>query len=150
MADQLQPMPSSNAVANKSIGGWGGSVLMTNNINPFLVSPWSPDQASKSLQGPNLLADTITAYTTGGSIQILSTMNIVPPNTITYDGKAILPFQINGPNSLATTLNDGTEGYFEVVVSTNNPGATANLLVTPTDMTIGNDTGPNYNVMIDG
>ena len=123
---------------------------MTNNINPFLVSPWSPDQASKTLQGPNLLADTITAYTTGGSIQIESTMNIVPPNTITYDGKAILPYQINNTNSLATTLNDGTEGYFEVAVSTNNPGATANLLVYPTYATIGNNIGPNYQVTIDG
>jgi len=150
MADQLQPMPSSNAGSRKGIGGWGGSVLMTNNINPFLVSPWSPDQASKSLQGPNLLADTITAYTTGGTIQIESTMNIVPPNTITYDGKAILPYQINNTNSLATTLNDGTEGYFEVAVSTNNPGATANLIVYPTYATIGNNIGPNYQVTIDG
>ena len=146
----LQPTPSSNTINNGGIGGWGGSALMSGNINRFLVSPWSPDQASKTLQGPNLLADTISAYTTGGSIQIESTMNIVPPNTITYDGKAILPYQINGPNSLATTLNDGTEGYFEVTVSTNNPGATANLLVTPTYTTIGNDIGPNYNFTIDG
>jgi len=57
----------------------GGTVFMSNNINPFTVMPLAPNQVQAGADKPNVLADTISPFTAGNTIEIFGNMNMNSP-----------------------------------------------------------------------
>jgi hypothetical protein len=89
--------------------GWGQqeTVYMSNNINPFTVMPLAPNQVSGGQLTPNILVDTIGAYTTGGTIQLLADLNADFPAEFKFNGQTIYPYEVYNP-SRTSVANCGT------------------------------------------
>jgi len=68
-------------------------LLMSNNFNPFTVSPYSPLTANQGGDSHNPQVDTISPYTVT-TIEILGNMNIADPYIFSIHGQQILPNQI--------------------------------------------------------
>jgi len=98
--------------------GWGQqeTVYMSNNINPFTVMPLAPNQVSGGQLTPNILVDTIGAYTTGGTIQLLADLNAEFPAEFKFNGQTIYPYEVYNPSrtSVANCGTDNTNGTFTV------------------------------------
>lgn len=98
--------------------GWGQqeTVYMSNNINPFTVMPLSPNQVSGGQLTPNILVDTIGAYTTGGTIQLLADLNAEFPAEFKFNGQTIYPYEVYNPSrtSVANCGTSNANGIFTV------------------------------------
>jgi len=129
--------------------GWGQqeTVYMSNNINPFTVMPLAPNQVSGGQLTPNILVDTIGAYTTGGTIQLLADLNAEYPAEFKFNNQTIYPYEVYNPNgtSIANCGTDNTNGTFTVSLN-----GYPQLLMTNGDTVFQYADPRNYNVIIDG
>jgi hypothetical protein len=128
-----------------------GTVYMSNNINPFTVMPLAPNQVEQGGNKPNILADTISAFTEGGTIQFLSPVNITTPNTFQYNGQSILPTQIYNNYVTAVTNQANGGGRFQVNFNVPTQYQDTQFQLTDGNALFRSSTYPDqYNVEIDG
>jgi hypothetical protein len=136
---------TSNKPANNS-KTWDGTVYMSNNINPYTVMPLAPNQVNGGTLTANILVSTIGSYTTGGTIQLLASMNVDYPNAFTYNGQAIYPYQIYShyASAIASDALNNT-GQFNVYFS-----GDPQLEMVPGEAFFRYNGGNDYNLTVDG
>ena len=123
-----------------------GTVFMSNNINPFTVMPLAPNQVQAGADKPNVLANTISPYTAGNTIEILGNMNMNAPYQYFIDGQPLQPNQLTYSNvSILLSNTPLGQPLFEVLFS-GDPQVIMTSGQTQFKYAGGND----YNVGIDG
>jgi hypothetical protein len=130
-------------------GTWGQqeTVFMSNNINPFTVMPLSPNQVSGGQLTANILVNTIQSATSGGTIELLSSMNVNFPNTFKYNGQSIYPYQVYSTYASAICSDNPNLNIGQFAV---NIDGQRNLLMTNGDAVFSYNTPNDYNMTIDG
>lgn len=138
------------------------NLVISNNANPFLISPYAPNQISQTTGNNILAADIIKSYTPSSVIQVKSPMNIATANSSNGSGLyvnnlAVIPFLIHAgdyPGDLTSTPGlpfatwgvavDGIDSTIYGTFGTN--GSTENTVVEirPTTTTFANDGGGTY------
>ena len=107
------------------------SLLMSNNFNPFTMSPYSPLTANQGGDTHNPQVDTIRTYT-NPTIEVLGNMNIATPYTFSINNQQIRPNQIaDGTVTAAVNFNGSTTNSDFLVKM----GGTDILTVMSTDAT---------------
>jgi len=133
--------------AYESTNQWeGGTVFMSNNINPFTVMPLAPNQVQAGADKPNVLADTISPYTAGNTIEIFGNMNMNAPYQYFIDGQPLQPNQLTYSNvSILLSNTPVGDPLFEVLFS-----GDPQVIMTPGETQFKYAGGNDYNVGIDG
>lgn len=142
------------------------NLMISNNANPFLISPYSPNQISQTTGNNILAADIIKSYTSGNVIQVKSPMNIDVPSANNSSGLfvndlAVVPFLIHAgayPGDLSSTPGlpfatwgvavNGSDSTIYGTFGTN--GSTENTVVEirPTVAKFANDGGGTFTVQV--
>jgi hypothetical protein len=111
----------------KDIQGSGN--LSSNNLSPFVTTPFSPTPEG-GFQSANVLADTVAAYTANTVIQLESPFNASASAPFTYNGQAILPTEIYSGTVSAVVTDIGIDQNFQVLNSyTHTCGKTETVIV---------------------
>ena len=96
------------------------NLFISNNANPFLISPYAPNQLSRTTANAILAANTIKPLTPGGTIQIQGNVNVAAPYQLSLDGKAIATDRIYAGTSIGSPAEVGCSAIPpEVIVSLN-------------------------------
>ncbi len=96
------------------------NLFISNNANPFLISPYSPNQLSQTTANAILSTNTIKPLTPGGTIQIQGSVNVAAPYQLSLNGKAVATDRIYAGTSLGSPAEVGcSETPPEVIVSLN-------------------------------
>lgn len=78
------------------------NLFISNNANPFLISPYSPNQLSQTTANAIVSTNTIKPLTPGGIIQIQGSVNVAAPYQLLLDGNIFLTDRIYAGASLGT------------------------------------------------
>ena len=78
------------------------NLFISNNANPFLISPYAPNQLSQTTANAIVSTNTIKPLTPGGIIQIQGDVNIAAPYQLFLDGNKITTDRIYAGTSLGT------------------------------------------------
>ena len=65
------------------------NLFISNNANPFLISPYAPNQLSQTTANAIVATNTIKPLTPGGTIQIQGDVNIAAPYQLFLDGNKV-------------------------------------------------------------
>lgn len=72
------------------------NLFISNNANPFLISPYSPTQISRTTGNNVITANIIRAYNAGDTIQVTSPINFTAAS---INGNALSTSEIYCPNT---------------------------------------------------
>ncbi len=78
------------------------NLFISNNANPFLISPYAPNQLSQTTANAIVATNTIKPLTPGGTIQIQGDVNITAPYQLFLDGNKVTTDRIYAGTSLGT------------------------------------------------
>jgi len=70
------------------------NTFISNNANPFLISPYSPNQVNGSAVQTTFYVNTIKPLTPSGTIQIQGSVNIQDPYALTLNNNKVFTNQI--------------------------------------------------------
>jgi hypothetical protein len=76
------------------------NLFISNNANPFLISPYAPNQISQTTKNSILATDVIKPFTPNRVIRLEGSMVAEPPNYfLTGDKQPLLHYAIYSPNN---------------------------------------------------
>ena len=78
------------------------NLFISNNANPFLISPYAPNQLSQTTANAIVSTNTIKPLTPGGIIQIQGDVNVAAPYQLFLDGNPFRTDRIYAGTSLGT------------------------------------------------
>lgn len=78
------------------------NLFISNNANPFLISPYAPNQLSQTTANAIVSTNTIKPLTPGGTIQIQGDVNIAAPYQLFLDGNKVSTERIYAGTFLGT------------------------------------------------
>jgi hypothetical protein len=78
------------------------NLFISNNANPFLISPYAPNQLSQTTANAIVSTNTIKPLTPGGTIQIQGDVNVAAPYQLSLDGNPLRTDRIYAGVSLGT------------------------------------------------
>jgi hypothetical protein len=78
------------------------NLFISNNANPFLISPYAPNQLSQTTANAIVSTNTIKPLTPGGTIQIQGDVNVAAPYQLFLDGNPFRTDRIYAGTSLGT------------------------------------------------
>jgi len=65
------------------------NLFISNNANPFLISPYSPSQVNGTATSTTIRTNTIKPFSAGATIQVEGNMNMVSPYSISLNNSPL-------------------------------------------------------------
>jgi hypothetical protein len=124
------------------------NLFISNNANPFLISPYAPNQLSRTTANAILAANTIKPLTPGGTIQIQGSVNVAAPYQLSLDGNPFRTDRIYAGTSIGTPAQIICSTAPDVIVEL---AGTTNVVFQPDVATFENVTAPGtYSLFVSG